>query len=312
MYQSSSSSSSHQQSSANTKAVPTGLTRYGSAPGALLTRAVDSVIAADPLISGNHTHYYSSSSADSSSESTCKVSSSNDQKLSNLGGLQRSYGLNEIAHSAGSLGRQRSSPAGFLSQVAAETGFSVTRGSGSYNPQGSEDVYNGISSDNGRQNTRRSYVANNTTNTTNFGVDSWENTNSITFSTPASKRAKNIDGDYFSCFNVLDSQYSLPETTLEMAAMEKLLNIPEDSVPCKVRAKRGCATHPRSIAERERRTRISGKLKKLQDLVPNMDKQTSYADMLDLAVQHIKGLQNQVEKLQHDLEGCTCGCKQLI
>ena len=29
--------------------------------------------------------------------------------------------------------------------------------------------------------------------------------------------------------------------------MEKLL---EDSVPCRVRAKRGCATHPRSIAER--------------------------------------------------------------
>jgi len=73
----------------------------------------------------------------------------------------------------------------------------------------------------------------------------------------------------------------------------------------------------------ERRTRISGKLKTLQDLVPNMDKvimchsflftscnlalnevyvdffnnlqQTSYADMLELAVKHIKGLQNEVE-----------------
>ena len=31
------------------------------------------------------------------------------------------------------------------------------------------------------------------------------------------------------------------------AEMEKLL---EDSIPCRVRAKRGCATHPRSIAER--------------------------------------------------------------
>ena len=31
--------------------------------------------------------------------------------------------------------------------------------------------------------------------------------------------------------------------------MEKLL---EESVPCRVRAKRGCATHPRSIAERVR------------------------------------------------------------
>lgn len=34
--------------------------------------------------------------------------------------------------------------------------------------------------------------------------------------------------------------------------MDKLLHIPEDSVPCKIRAKRGCATHPRSIAERVR------------------------------------------------------------
>ncbi|EYU32724.1 hypothetical protein MIMGU_mgv1a0140321mg, partial [Erythranthe guttata] len=60
----------------------------------------------------------------------------------------------------------------------------------------------------------------------------------------------------------------------------------------------------------ERRTRISGKLKKLQDLVPNMDKQTSYADMLDLAVQHIKTLQNQVQKLHTELDSCTCGCKK--
>jgi hypothetical protein len=73
-----------------------------------------------------------------------------------------------------------------------------------------------------------------------------------------------------------------------MNYMDNFMQLPEDSVPCKIRAKRGCATHPRSIAERERRTRISGKLKKLQDLVPNMDKQTSYSDMLDLAVQHIK------------------------
>lgn len=30
----------------------------------------------------------------------------------------------------------------------------------------------------------------------------------------------------------------------------KIDKILEDSVPCKIRAKRGCATHPRSIAER--------------------------------------------------------------
>ncbi|MBA0763477.1 hypothetical protein Gotri_001100 [Gossypium trilobum] len=51
--------------------------------------------------------------------------------------------------------------------------------------------------------------------------------------------------------------------------MEKLL---EDSVPCRVRAKRGCATHPRSIAERVQRTQISDRIRKLQELIPNMDK----------------------------------------
>ncbi|KAK3229779.1 hypothetical protein Dsin_001660 [Dipteronia sinensis] len=76
--------------------------------------------------------------------------------------------------------------------------------------------------------------------------------------------------------------------------MEKLL---EDSVPCRVRAKRGCATHPRSIAERVRRTRISDRIRKLQDLVPNMDKQTNTADMLEEAVEYVKFLQKQIEVL---------------
>lgn len=35
-----------------------------------------------------------------------------------------------------------------------------------------------------------------------------------------------------------------------IALDEKMDNILEDSVPWRVRAKRGCATHPRSIAER--------------------------------------------------------------
>uniref|UniRef100_A0A7N0TMF5 BHLH domain-containing protein n=1 Tax=Kalanchoe fedtschenkoi TaxID=63787 RepID=A0A7N0TMF5_KALFE len=76
--------------------------------------------------------------------------------------------------------------------------------------------------------------------------------------------------------------------------MDKLL---EDSVPCRVRAKRGCATHPRSIAERVRRTRISDRIRKLQDLVPNMDKQTNTADMLDEAVEYVKYLQKQIQYL---------------
>ncbi|KAJ0258425.1 Transcription factor bHLH129 [Hirschfeldia incana] len=142
-----------------------------------------------------------------------------------------------------------------------------------------------------------------------FGNDhnNWDNSSShisFTIDEPG-KRSKTTD------FFTLETQYSMPQTSLEMARMESMMNIPEDSVPCRARAKRGCATHPRSIAERERRTRISGKLKKLQELVPNMDKQTSYADMLDLAVEHIKGLQHQVESLEKGMERCTCGaCKK--
>ncbi|KAF3457393.1 hypothetical protein FNV43_RR02050 [Rhamnella rubrinervis] len=333
----------------------TGLTRYGSAPGSLLTSVVDSVIGgADPEFRSPSTALFSRCfSGDSSSvttESTCKVNSSSsnsvavpnelDHHQQRHRSLHRSYCLNEIASRVGSsspssavassssssssLVRQRSSPAGLLSHLAAATtdnnaGFSVTRGAGSYSSQAgtngghgvsrlksqlsftrqdslsqisevSENIVDGGNANNGHQNVMHAYA------TTSFGMDSWDNnTNSIVFSAPSSKRAKHMDGDIFSCYDVLESQFSLPETTLEMATVEKLLQIPEDSVPCKIRAKRGCATHPRSIAERERRTRISGKLKKLQELVPNMDKQTSYADMLDLAVQHIKGLQNQVQ-----------------
>jgi hypothetical protein len=49
--------------------------------------------------------------------------------------------------------------------------------------------------------------------------------------------------------NGLTHQFSLPKTSSEMANIEKFLQF-QDAVPCKIRAKRGCATHPRSIAER--------------------------------------------------------------
>ncbi|KAK9269986.1 hypothetical protein L1049_025559 [Liquidambar formosana] len=85
--------------------------------------------------------------------------------------------------------------------------------------------------------------------------------------------------------------------------MERLL---EDSVPCRVRAKRGCATHPRSIAERVRRTRISDRIRKLQELVPNMDKQTNTADMLEEAVEYVKFLQKQIQELTEHQRKCKC------
>ncbi|KAI3412216.1 BHLH domain-containing protein [Psidium guajava] len=105
--------------------------------------------------------------------------------------------------------------------------------------------------------------------------------------------------------HLLSHHTSLPKTSSEMAAVEKFLQF-QDSVPCKIRAKRGFATHPRSIAERVRRTRISERMRKLQELVPNMDKQTNTADMLDLAVEYIKDLQKQFKILSDNRANCKC------
>nr|GLL43376.1 transcription factor bHLH122-like isoform X2 [Ipomoea trifida] len=99
---------------------------------------------------------------------------------------------------------------------------------------------------------------------------------------------------------LLSHHLSLPKIPTQLSA------IMQDSVPCKVRAKRGCATHPRSIAERVRRTKISERMRKLQELVPNMDKQTNTADMLDLAVDYIKDLESQVQVLSENRAKCTC------
>jgi hypothetical protein len=44
-------------------------------------------------------------------------------------------------------------------------------------------------------------------------------------------------------------QFGLSSTSLEMPGMDEYLQM-QDSIACRVRAKRGCATHPRSIAER--------------------------------------------------------------
>lgn len=117
------------------------------------------------------------------------------------------------------------------------------------------------------------------------------------------------NGEHGGRARILSHHLSLPKTSVEMTAMEKLLQF-EGSVPCKIRAKRGCATHPRSIAERVRRTRISERMRKLQELVPNMDKQTNTADMLDLAVEYIKDLQKQFKLLSDNRANCKCSSTQ--
>ncbi|KAJ4895069.1 Transcription factor bHLH80 [Raphanus sativus] len=113
---------------------------------------------------------------------------------------------------------------------------------------------------------------------------------------PASKRSREFS-----------SHFKEEQMSGGMMEDNKLL---EDSVPFRVRAKRGCATHPRSIAERVRRTRISDRIRRLQELVPNMDKQTNTADMLDEALQYVKALQSQIQELTEQQKRCSCKPKE--
>lgn len=64
----------------------------------------------------------------------------------------------------------------------------------------------------------------------------------------------------------------------------------------RVRARRGQATDPHSIAERLRRERIAEKIRALQELVPNVNK-TDRAAMLDEIVDYVKFLRLQVKVL---------------
>ncbi|KAG5114818.1 hypothetical protein JHK82_038087 [Glycine max] len=119
---------------------------------------------------------------------------------------------------------------------------------------------------------------------TGFQVGHWDDAAIMSDNVGGLKRFRENDSKPFSGLNAAETQnetgqthaplahqLSLPNTSAEIAAIEKFLQF-SDSVPCKIRAKRGCATHPRSIAERVRRTKISERMRKLQDLVPNMDK----------------------------------------
>ncbi|OIV95420.1 hypothetical protein TanjilG_06882 [Lupinus angustifolius] len=147
-----------------------------------------------------------------------------------------------------------------------------------------------------------------------FPYDSWNGTSQLSEKLSGFKRERDSNdklffdaqnGELENQVHTLSHHLSLPKTSSEMFGMENLLQFP-DSVPCKIRAKRGCATHPRSIAERVRRTRISERMRKLQELVPNMDKQTSTADMLDFAVDYIKDLQKQFKSLSDKRAKCKC------
>ncbi|XP_042447018.1 bHLH transcription factor RHL1-like [Zingiber officinale] len=79
----------------------------------------------------------------------------------------------------------------------------------------------------------------------------------------------------------------------------------------RVRARRGQATDPHSIAERLRRERIAERMKALQELVPNANK-TDKASMLDEIIDYLKFLQLQVKVLSMSRLGGAAAVAPLV
>ncbi|PIA45797.1 hypothetical protein AQUCO_01600200v1 [Aquilegia coerulea] len=79
----------------------------------------------------------------------------------------------------------------------------------------------------------------------------------------------------------------------------------------RVRARRGQATDPHSIAERLRRERIAERMKGLQELVPNANK-TDKASMLDEIIDYVKFLQLQVKVLSMSRLGGAAAVAPLL
>ncbi|CAJ1958425.1 unnamed protein product [Sphenostylis stenocarpa] len=245
------------------------------------------------------------------------------------------------ARNYSNLFRQKSSPAGFLNDLAAlrEVGSfkanDVSNGQAAAStsglnssltfssrpssslkrmPQIAEngngsleencDQSGNIVNENGNSNFYIPSFTNEFWESSSFNAPKTESDDEIMFSTSNGLESQESD---FSYQNLgLTHHLSLPSTSsTKMSSIDKFLQI-QGSVPCKIRAKRGFATHPRSIAERVRRTRISERIKKLQDLFPKSEKQTSTADMLDLAVEYIKDLQQQVKVLSDCKAKCKC------
>ncbi|XP_062187979.1 transcription factor UNE12-like isoform X2 [Phragmites australis] len=87
---------------------------------------------------------------------------------------------------------------------------------------------------------------------------------------------------------------------------------PQPPAPlAKVRARRGQATDPHSIAERLRRERIAERMRSLQELVPNTNK-TDRAAMLDEILDYVKFLRLQVKVLSMSRLGGAGAVAQLV
>ncbi|VAH62195.1 unnamed protein product [Triticum turgidum subsp. durum] len=87
-----------------------------------------------------------------------------------------------------------------------------------------------------------------------FSMSSSGDTNSnIMFFTPRSKKAKVLidsDDGMVTSLSKIESQFGMSTTSLDMSDMDDYLQLQQYFIAYTVCTKRGCATHPRSIAER--------------------------------------------------------------
>ncbi|CAN8318019.1 unnamed protein product [Cochlearia groenlandica] len=250
------------------------------------------------------------------------------KEMMNTIGLDQFLGINTKPVESNLL-RQSSSPAGMFTNLSDQNGYGSMRSLMNYVGEEEEDE-NSPSTSNGLRRNRSlssrppssslgmlSHIPEIASDS--FQYSHWNDPSSFIDNLSPLKRETEDDGKLFhnsqngeagNRMQLLSHHLSLPKpssssTASDNVSMDKYMHL-QDSVPCKIRAKRGCATHPRSIAERVRRTRISERMRKLQELVPNMDKQTNTADMLDLAVDYIKDLQRQYKILNENRANCRC------
>ncbi|KAK8609227.1 hypothetical protein V6N13_025533 [Hibiscus sabdariffa] len=329
-------SSTHQSYQNQNNQSNSGLLRFRSAPSSLLANFADTVDCGVSKGGFDISKFMNSSGGGGNGEIEDKSGSeaavSYASSTQNFSGLppqyprQSSYellGMEKQRQAQGkplscSLMRQSSSPPGLFTNLSVQNGYGGMKGLGNYSGMTGE-----LSPSSNRLKTQISLsarqpsslsmlsqiseIGDDSIGANSFDAGSWNDSAAqFTQNFSGLKRSRdNQNGDGGSRVHALSHHLSLPKTSNEMAAVEKYLHF-QDSVPCKIRAKRGCATHPRSIAERVRRTRISERMRKLQELVPNMDKQTNTADMLDLAVEYIKDLQKQFKTLSDNRANCKC------
>ncbi|CAA0833455.1 Transcription factor bHLH130 [Striga hermonthica] len=285
-----------------------------SATNARLSSQLPAVAKAEPL---RQSHQRQQSN-DYTSASPAMCHESRGAVENSYRGLMGPYGACRLKMESGSGGstgllRHSSSPAGLFDDIDVEAGR-FKRQMNFSSRYSSSGMMNTIPENNMENRHFSRDSGNNVDYITGLPMGSWDDSNCFLQGLPDNNESRR-----FSNANALDDQnneggnraatrlshhLSLPTNSAEL---EKIL---QDTVPCKMRAKRGFATHPRSIAERVRRTKISERIRKLQELVPNMEKQTNTSDMLDFAVNYIKDLQRQVKTLCDNRSRCSCPAKQ--